>query len=255
MITFGAKLKFLSESCLQRRAQKSAREASSRAKDAARAKREQKKFVVTFYNGRKLDVHDWEAHDARVQRELLQERAAAAAPDDESRKEGLASHPKPFRVAGVPVIKGSDLRQIAARDEVLYIQGLPSEEESAKPPDDLKKGRRIEKEWCSLPSRPQPRGDALVAAKEATEIRTEVGKHPEPLQAQRPREPKWVHSFRRGPDQFELRCQAATAEKEHEIRVATEAARVYEEPFVTASPPPPRRRRAKSNTTCINALT
>ncbi|KAJ8604957.1 hypothetical protein CTAYLR_006879 [Chrysophaeum taylorii] len=196
---------------------KSAREASSRAKDAARAKREQKKFVVTFYNGRKLDVHDWEAHDARVQRELLQERAAAAAPDDESRKEGLASHPKPFRVAGVPVIKGSDLRQIAARDEVLYIQGLPSEEESAKPPDDLKKGRRIEKEWCSLPSRPQPRGDALVAAKEATEIRTE-----------RPREPKWVHSFRRGPDQFELRCQAATAEKEHEIRVATEAARVYE---------------------------
>lgn len=132
MISFSQKVRYVGARAMEacdRRQQKNklnmshkelAREEQARKTDSARTR-----FVLTFYNGRRTDNLDRSALDARIERELseLRERqgmAQAFQPDCDSSFQ--LSHPKPFRVAGVPVVKGSEMRQQAAKDWAAYRQ-------------------------------------------------------------------------------------------------------------------------------------
>lgn len=81
------------------------------------------RFVVTFYNGRRPNIFDESAVDARVERELSEARERQEALSRRKSESNLflrPRHPKPFRVAGVPIVKGFELRMLAAKDWATY---------------------------------------------------------------------------------------------------------------------------------------
>lgn len=130
MISFSQKVSYVSARAMEacdRQQQESKLKMShkdfSREKQARKTDSARGRFALTFYNGRRTDNLDRSALDARIERELLELRERQgmghACQSDSSSLLQL-SHPKPFRVVGVPVVKSSEMRQHAAKDWAAY---------------------------------------------------------------------------------------------------------------------------------------